>query len=137
MRVGGASQRSRQASAVGWPFFDDANGPKYPNDVAIRYQVLSASQDVSGGHRDGFRGDAYPGDVFSLVNGSYLPEAGASRRALDLRLDSGVSKALMLAPAVEYNWTSRVGVLVGVRVIPAGRNTTAPITPAVAINVVH
>lgn len=122
-------------------------------------------QDVSVyGTETGFRGDAHPGDVFSLlggweysltrrwvvaldavyerqgstrVSGSYLSEAGASRGASDLHLDSGTSQAFMLAPAVEYNWTSRVGVLVGVRIIPAGRNTTASITPAVAINIVH
>lgn len=45
-----------------------------------------------------------------------------------------VSKALILAPAVEYNFNSRVGVIVGARIVPAGRNTTASVTPAVAVN---
>lgn len=47
-----------------------------------------------------------------------------------------VSKALILAPAVEYNFNSQVGVIVGARIVPAGRNTTASVTPAVAVNYV-
>lgn len=45
-----------------------------------------------------------------------------------------VSKALILAPAVEYNFSPQVGVIVGARIVPAGRNTTASVTPAVAVN---
>ena len=52
-------------------------------------------------------------------------------------LDSGASNAFGLAPAIEYNWSSKVGVLIGARLIPVGRNTAATITPAVAINFVH
>lgn len=48
-----------------------------------------------------------------------------------------VSKALILAPAVEYNFNSRVGVIVGARIVPAGRNTTASVTPAIAVNYVR
>jgi len=53
------------------------------------------------------------------------------------QLNIGSSEAFGLAPAVEYNWTPKVGVLVGVRLIPAGRNVQATITPAVAVNFVH
>lgn len=48
-----------------------------------------------------------------------------------------VSKALILAPAVEYNFSSQVGVIVGARIVPAGRNTTASVTPAIAVNYVR
>ena len=48
-----------------------------------------------------------------------------------------VSKALILAPAVEYNFSPRVGVIVGARIVPAGRNTTASVTPAIAVNYVR
>jgi hypothetical protein len=51
--------------------------------------------------------------------------------------NSGPSKAYGLAPAVEYSWKPYLGVLVGVRIIPAGRNTSETITPAIAINIVH
>ena len=49
-------------------------------------------------------------------------------------MDSRVSDAYGLAPAIEYNWKPNIGVLAGVRLIPAGRNTTETITPAIAIN---
>lgn len=49
---------------------------------------------------------------------------------------SGASDSLGFAPALEYNFTSAVGVLLGVRVIEIGRNTAASITPALALNMV-
>jgi hypothetical protein len=39
-----------------------------------------------------------------------------------------------VAPAIEYNWNSNVGVIVGARRFVAGRNSTATVTPMVAIN---
>lgn len=48
-----------------------------------------------------------------------------------------VGKALILAPAVEYNFNSSVGVIVGARIVPAGRNVTASVTPAIAVNYVR
>lgn len=51
--------------------------------------------------------------------------------------DSGPSRAYEAAPAVEYNWTPNVGVLLGMRTIPTGRNTSATLTPAIAINIVR
>ncbi len=54
-----------------------------------------------------------------------------------IRLDSGSSDALSFAPAVEYNWSSNLGVIVGARLVPAGHNTTASVTPVVAINMVY
>ncbi|MEP6622289.1 MAG: hypothetical protein ABJE47_23400 [bacterium] len=41
------------------------------------------------------------------------------------------------APAVEYNWSSNLGILFGTRVITAGAGTKASITLAIAINFVH
>ena len=49
---------------------------------------------------------------------------------------SGASWSLGFAPAVEYNFSSRIGVLLGVRVIHIGSNTTSTITPALALNMV-
>jgi hypothetical protein len=51
--------------------------------------------------------------------------------------NSGVSDAFGLAPAIEYSWKQNLGVLVGTRFIPAGRNASATISPAIAINFVH
>ncbi|HLW85067.1 MAG TPA: hypothetical protein VKR60_07625 [Candidatus Sulfotelmatobacter sp.] len=52
-------------------------------------------------------------------------------------LNSGPSQAFALAPAFEYNFNSKVGVILGTRLFPAGKNTTASITPVIAINIVH
>ena len=52
-------------------------------------------------------------------------------------MDSGKSEAFFLAPAIEYSWQPNVGVIVGTRVIPAGRSTAVTVTPAVAINIVR
>jgi hypothetical protein len=112
------------------------------------------------GTEEGFRGHARPGGSL-LVNAA--GEYSITRKwvaALDVtyrhdgntrvagydvfgsppsavRLDSGSSHAFGLAPAIEYNWKPNLGVLVGARVIVAGRNTAATITPAVAVNFVH
>lgn len=37
------------------------------------------------------------------------------------------------APAVEYNWSDRAGVIVGAWIVPKGHNTQSSVTPAVAI----
>ena len=50
--------------------------------------------------------------------------------------DSGSAYSLGFAPAIEYNWSARAGVLLGVRIIQIGRNTSASITPALALNLV-
>ncbi len=50
--------------------------------------------------------------------------------------DSGSGYSLGFAPALEYNWSARAGVLLGVRIIQIGRNTSGSITPAVAVNLV-
>jgi hypothetical protein len=49
---------------------------------------------------------------------------------------SGASHSVAFAPAVEYNFSSAVGLLLGVRVIEIGRNTQGSITPALALNLV-
>lgn len=112
------------------------------------------------GTADGFRGRARPGDSFTAdaaaeysltrrwvlatdlvyvnnastrVSGSNaLPAGGAT----PINLQSGWSDYFAVAPAVEFNWSSRAGVIFGVRIFVAGRNTSASVTPAAAINLV-
>lgn len=114
------------------------------------------------GTESGFQGDAKPGESWFLNasweysvtrswalaldatyqhNGStrvegYVtaPGSGPSR---PIHFESGTSHAFGLAPAIEYSWSPNVGVLLGVRVIPAGRNTAFTVTPAIAINIVR
>ena len=54
-----------------------------------------------------------------------------------IQLNSGPSQAFALAPAFEYNFNNKVGVIFGARLFPAGKNTTDSITPVIAINIVH
>lgn len=116
------------------------------------------------GTQTGFRGQATPGSAtvmdaaweYSLTRSWVLALDAASRHQRNTRvagydildsgggpsapgvlLNSGPSDAYALAPAIEYSWTSSMGVLLGARIITAGRNTTATITPAIAINIVH
>lgn len=135
--------------------------------LRMRFNVLngfskSASiKDVSVyGTEQGFRGHAYPGRSVYIDNPweysltrrwvlatdvTYRHDANthvAGYNSLDpvhtpVLLDSGSRDAFALAPAVEYSWSSKIGVLLGVRLFPAGRNTGASITPAIAINYVH
>jgi len=114
------------------------------------------------GTTSGFSGRAYPGDSYmadaaaeySLTRSWVLafdvvyqhndstrltgtmPAAPPANAASPIEQESGSSWSLGFAPAIEYNWSSRMGVLLGVRIIEIGRNTSATITPAIAINMV-
>ncbi len=127
-----------------------------------RYRALRSVADASVyGTSAGFRGHAYPGDgasadaaaEYSLTRNWVLAadliwSHSASTRVSGtdvatgtvtsgfVNLQSGSSEYLALAPAVEFNWSPRMGVIVGARIFVAGRNTTASITPVTAINMV-
>jgi Putative MetA-pathway of phenol degradation len=108
------------------------------------------------GTTNGFSGRAYPGDSFVVdaaaeysVTRSWVLACdvvyqhndstrvtGTVPPAPPSEHESGSSWSLGFAPAIEYNWSSRMGVLLGVRIIEIGRNTTATITPAIAVNMV-
>jgi hypothetical protein len=62
--------------------------------------------------------------------------AGGGARA-SYSANSGTSRILYLAPALEYNASSSFGVILGARIFVAGRNETASVTPVMAINYVH
>jgi hypothetical protein len=55
----------------------------------------------------------------------------------NVRLNSGNSETFGLAPAIEYNWSSAIGVLLGTRVTFGGHNSVNTVTPAIAINYVY
>jgi hypothetical protein len=106
----------------------------------------------------GFRGSARPGSSFALDNSWEYSMTRSWVLATDITyrnsgntrvtgwyannpgavvFNSGWSDAWGVAPAVEYSWKPYLGVLLGVRLIPAGHNTSETITPAIAINFVH
>jgi hypothetical protein len=116
------------------------------------------------GTASGFRGDAKPGSslyidvaaeysatrnwVFALdatyrntgntlVSGYYAQNVSSGGASRSIQTNTGWSDAYGLAPAIEYSWKPWIGVLAGIRLIPAGHNTDATISPALAINIVH
>jgi hypothetical protein len=120
-----------------------------------------AVQDVSVyGTAQGFRGYAKPGSSvffdlageYSLtqrwglaldttyqyqgntsVAGSTITNSGPT----PFQHNSGTSDAFGLAPAIEYNCSRSIGVLLGVRLISVARNTSATVSPVLAVNFVH
>ena len=114
------------------------------------------------GTPDGFRGVAHPGDSWNInaaweysltrnwvlaldlayrhsdstrVSG-VVSDGAQGSTPTPLRFESGSSEAWFLAPAVEYNFSPRFGIIFGARLI-RGRNTTRSVTPVVAFNYVH
>lgn len=129
-------------------------------NLSQAFSSLADVRDVSVyGTTQGFRGHAAPGAALLLdLAGEYnatrhwvLAMEGIYRHQYNTRvtgndiatltepvvLNSGSSQVFGLAPAIEYNFNSRVGVILGSRLFPAGKNTTASITPVVAVNIVH
>ncbi|RAO76581.1 transporter [Dyella jiangningensis] len=108
----------------------------------------------------GFHGQAKPGSAF-LVNAAWeysvtqrwvLAFDLAYRHAHGTRVDGVVvasdpmarlsyrtrsSASFGVAPAIEYNWSSHLGMLAGVRVFTGGYRSPTTVTPAVALNYVH
>lgn len=110
----------------------------------------------------GFRGTARPGDVLTVTSAweysitrqwvfaiDFLYQHDSSTRlsgvqsdpatGRDERVDENFGSAWRfgVAPAIEYNFTARVGIIAGARWFAAGRNTSATITPVVAVNMVY
>jgi hypothetical protein len=121
--------------------------------------AISAAVPVTGssvyGTLAGFRGTAHPGRSLYLDNSweysltrrfvlatDITWRANANTRvtsanAMQPVLNSGSSTTWNFAPALEYSWKPTIGILLGLRLTPAGRNTSETLTPAIAINIVH
>ena len=127
------------------------------NTSATLSRATNVRDDSVYGTPAGFRGRAKPGASF-LVDAAM--EYSATRNwvlALDLvyrhdeptkvsgvgpdgrlvRFDTGTHDGFAVAPAVEYNFSSTLGVLLGMRVIPAAGGRRSSVTPAVAVNMVY
>jgi hypothetical protein len=109
------------------------------------------------GTPEGFRGHASPGNSFMIgsaweysvtrnwvlaldvayqhSDGTRVKGSAPGAGEIDRRSDS--SWQLALAPAIEYNFNARIGVIVGARWFAAGRNADASFTPVAAINMVY
>src|SRR5262249_37385623 len=137
-----------------------------PNGRILRTRLnfsYSRSSDVDVRDRSvygtppGFRGNAQPGDSFVLDsaweysvtrkwvaafdivyehNGSTLVYGTTAQQA-DFNLDFESSASLIVAPAIEYNWSGKAGIIVGARIVTRGRNSAATFAPVAAINLVY
>jgi hypothetical protein len=101
----------------------------------------------------GFHGHARPGSKTSVILGAEYSVTKEWVLAFDIEADHwGKTKVtgrdgdgplierefprswnVGFAPAVEYNWSDRAGVILGVWVVPKGHNTQSSVTPAIAI----
>jgi hypothetical protein len=75
----------------------------------------------------------YEHDASTTITGSY--DNGSGGRTL-ASLESGDSWSVGFAPAIEYNFNSKIGIIAGARLIPIGRNSSISVTPVAAINMV-
>jgi hypothetical protein len=142
-------------------FFWMPNGRILRTRLDLSYSISGSAdvRDVSVyGTGDGFKGRARPGNS-ALINAAW--EYSVTRHwvlALDVvyehdsnthvsgvnlhgapatvELNSGPGHTWSLAPAIEYNFNSRVGVIAGAKLTTSGRNATAVVIPVAAINIV-
>jgi hypothetical protein len=75
--------------------------------------------------------------TYRHTNNTHITGQAPAQSPPNIQLNSGASDAIGFAPALEYNWTPTIGVLLGTRIIALGHSAPTTITPAVAINYVH
>lgn len=120
----GLSDVSVYGTAAG--FLGRANpGASVYGDLAFEYSITRnwvAAIDFWGERDD-------PTHVrgFNSANGQVTP----------LFVTSGTARYFYVAPALEYNWSSNLGVILGARITAWARNQTATVTPVIAINYVR
>jgi len=78
----------------------------------------------------------YQHDTSTTLSGFDAPAPGTTAPPTPVQRHFGSSEVFTLAPAVEYNWSSSMGVIVGTVFTAAGRNAGASIVPVAAINMV-
>jgi hypothetical protein len=141
-------------------FFWMPNGRILRTRLDFSYSISGSTsvRDVSVyGTGEGFRGRARPGNS-TLIDAAweysvtrnwvlaldveYEHDANTRVAGLDLHrssafeLNSGPGHTWSLAPAIEYNFNSRVGVIAGAKLTVSGRNATALVIPVAAVNIV-
>ena len=135
-------------------FFWMPNGRILRTRLDVSYQISGSAgvRDVSVyGTQEGFRGRARPGNV-TVVDAAgeysmtqhwvlamdvvYERDSSTHIHGAGLDFNSGESHNWSLAPAIEYNFNSRVGIIAGAKLTVAGRNATALVIPVAAVNIV-
>jgi hypothetical protein len=161
----GAGAYTTTLSLYSQYYFWTPNGRILRSRFNVSY-ALSGDVDVADvsvyGTNAGFRGTARPGDVLTIISAweysitrewvfalDLLYQHDASTRLSGLQPDPvtgatsrvdekfGSAWRFGAAPALEYNFTSRIGIIAGARWFAAGRNTSATLTPVVAVNMIY
>jgi len=102
-------------------------GSSFSGDLAFEYSLTQRwvlATDAWWEHDGNTRVEGGYAQTVTPLSPSYLVQ------------DSGADDVLYIAPAVEYNWSARMGVITGARVAVAGHGVTATATPVVALNMV-
>lgn len=133
VRLDSSYARSEKVSVDGVSVYATPSGFRGKADPAPSF-VLNASIEYSMSQNWVFAMDVYyERDHATYVIGVL---AGAHTPVNNYVNNLGSSEYLALAPALEFNWTPTIGVILGARIVEFGRNITASITPVVAVNLV-
>lgn len=162
----GAGVYSTTLSLYSQYFFWMPNGRILRTRLDLSYSVGGSAdvRDVSVyGTGDGFHGRARPGNsavvdaaweysitrnwVLALdllyehdsnthISGRNPQSPATGTAAAVVELNSGPGHTWSVAPAIEYNFNSRVGLIAGAKLTVAGRNAAALVIPVAAINIV-
>ena len=135
-------------------FFWMPNGRSLRTRLDVSYQISGSAgvRDVSVyGTEEGFRGRARPGNEtvvdaageYSMtrhwvlaMDVAYEHDGSTHVHGMGSDFNTGPSRTWSLAPAIEYNFNSRVGIIAGAKLTVAGRNATALVIPVAAVNIV-
>jgi hypothetical protein len=150
----GAGTYSTNLALYSQYFFWMPNGRILRTRFDVSYAISGSTsvRDVSVyGTEEGFRGRARPGNV-TVVNAAgeysltrnwvlamdvvYEHDGSTHVYGPGFNANSGTAYTWSLAPAIEYNFNSRVGVIAGAKLTVAGRNATAVVIPVAAVNIV-
>jgi hypothetical protein len=150
----GAGAYSTNLALYSQYFFWMPNGRILRTRFDVSYSISGSTgvRDVSVyGTEEGFRGRARPGNVtvadaageYSLTSNwvlamdvVYEHDGSTHVYGSGLNVSSGTAHTWSLAPAIEYNFNSRVGIIAGAKFTVAGRNATAVVIPVAAVNIV-
>jgi hypothetical protein len=150
----GAGAYSTNVALYSQYFFWMPNGRILRTRFDVSYSISGSAgvRDVSVyGTEEGFRGRARPGNVtvanaageYSLTRNwvlamdvVYEHDGSTHVYGSGLNVNSGTAHTWSLAPAIEYNFNSRVGIIAGAKFTVAGRNATAVVIPVAAVNIV-
>jgi len=122
-------------------------------NLSYAFSDTATVRDVSVyGTPAGFIGQASPGDSYTAdaageysltrnwvlaLDAVYQHNDTTRVAGSGVRFSSGASESVSFAPAVEYNWNATIGIIVGMKFSTHVRNTSSPVLPVIALNMVY